>query len=313
MSQSQALLERLSVKSPSGGILARPTLSLFLYSKMPVQTLAARAADAIAFYVETIGIDKLVTVAGSAGQLREFTPRKLARDLAQLRKFPASLGAAWVEYDSDPDGWVGEYGLYFYATDFEGYEYERESVNLLRVDFPHNACARHGVETLLEFVTRIAVVFGCESGNAGLTFKRTSWTKGDATAGVNRLLPRFLAFDPCYSDVRDNLRGHTTWAHWINLLGSSLTVELGGSDLVANRMADADVRLLQDGTTFIRNADLPPAGDSNRQAPDIGLMPACAALMRPLRVQLSGLGDRVTDVAAWLSRFDAMKPRPWKA
>jgi Protein of unknown function (DUF3396) len=308
-----ANLQSLRVLSGSGGCLALPTISLFLYSEQGVHELGPRAAAAIEHYVQRVGAQTLTTVAGNNGELRDYSPRRLSRDLKQLRAFPADLGAAWVEYDSDPEGWAGEHGLYLYATDFRRYDHERSSCNLLRVDFAVHQMAARGVEALVQDCMTLAELFGFETGNAGLTLKRTSWTSGDATAGVNRLLPRYLGLDPCYASVKDTMRGHSAWCHWINLLGPRLAAGLGGAEGIAARIPQAQTRALTGGGVMIRNSLWPPLGDSNRQAPDVGTMPACASLLEPVVVPISGLGSPHFDVQAWLERFKTVPVGAWEA
>ncbi|MBI3380498.1 MAG: DUF3396 domain-containing protein [Aquabacterium sp.] len=304
-------LDHLIAKTRKGYCLARPTLSVFLYSDVPVHQLGPHAAAAIEAYIQFIGADVLKVCVGNNGELRPLTARKVAKDLKQLRQFPAELAAAWIEYDADPQGWVGDFGLLLYATNFAVVEHGPSSDNLLRLDFPAAFAEQIGIDAFIDFLLRLVKLFPIESGNAGLTFKRTSWTEGTATEHVNRLLPRYLAFDPCYQDVQQDLRGRTTWAHWINLLGAGLAQGLGGTARIAAALPGADVRELPGGGCFIRNAMRPPVGDVNRQAPDIGLMPACARLLQPTRVRLTGLGDPEFEPEPWLARFDAMPARDW--
>lgn len=303
--------DHLIATTRKGYCLARPTLSVFLYSDMPVHQLGPHAADAIEAYTRFIGPDTLKICVGNNGELRRLTDRKLTKDMKQLRKLPTELAASWIEYDSDPQGWVGDFGLLLYATNFAVAEHGTGSDNLLRLDFPVTFTDQVGIDAFIDFVLRLVALFPVETGNAGLTFKRTSWTEGTATEHVNRLLPRYLAFDPCYQNVQKYVRGRTTWAHWINLLGGGLAQRLGGTAHIATALAGADVRQLPGGGCFIRNAMHPPVGDANRQAPDVGLMPACARLLQPTRVRLTGLGDPEFDPAPWLARLDAMPARDW--
>jgi len=303
-------VDKFTLHNARGNCIARPALCAFLYSDRTVHELASFAADAIEHYMAYIGPDVLKTYVGNNGELRDFSSRKLAKDLKQLRSFPTTLGASWIEYDSDPDGWVGEYGVLLYATDFSAYEFERESANLLRLDFPPDFLQTHGLDSFIEFIIRVATSFPFESGNVGYAFKRTSGTKGNATRAVNRLLPRYLGFDPCYQDAQDSMRGHTFCAHWINLINDRLSTDLGGFDSIAQQLSGADVRRIANGI-IIRGCKTPPIGDANRQAPDIGWLPEVARILRPTRIDLSGLGEPDFDPAPWLARFDDMQVRPW--
>jgi hypothetical protein len=302
--------EPLIIRNARGNCLARPALCLFLYSDKPVHDLAPFAADAIELYLQCVSADTMVTFIGNNGELRSFTPRRLASDLRRLRNFPVSMGAAWIEYDSDPDGWAGEYGVFLYASDFKRYEHELRRDNLLRLDFPAAFWRHHGLDTVVDLIARLANAFPFESGNAGYAFKRTSGTAGSATKQINRLLPRFMSFDPCYQGIQDFIRGRTLGAHWINLLNDPLSEALGGFDSIAQRLGGVDVRRIDHGM-FIRGSEEPPIGDSNRRAPDIGLLPNVARVLKPKRADVTGLGEPHFDVRQWLARFDEMESRPW--
>ena len=154
-------LEPLTVRNARGGCIARPALCLFLYSDKPVHELTSSAADVVAAYLEQVGVDRMSTYVGNNGELRKFTPRKLSQDLRQLRDFPPSLGAAWIEYNSDPDGWAGDHGVLLYATDFQKYEHERQRDNLLRLDFPAEYW-KHALDAFIDFVNRVAEMFPFE-------------------------------------------------------------------------------------------------------------------------------------------------------
>jgi hypothetical protein len=303
-------LDVLTVRNVRGNCIARPALSLFLYSNKSVHDLGSFAADTVELYLEYVGTEVLKTYVGNNGELRDLTVRRLSRDFRQLRTFPKTLGASWIEYDSDPDGWVGEYGVLLYATDFSRYDHERESDNLLRLDFPPDYWRQRGLEAFIDFVVRISNTFPIESGNAGYSFKRTTGTKGVATGQINRLLPRYLGFDPCYQNVQYSMRGRTFGAHWINLMDDRLSTALGGFNAIAERLSEADVRQIDHGI-FVRGSKVPPIGDSNRRAPDIGWLPEVSRVLKPTRVGLTRMGNREFDARQWLARFDDMEVRPW--
>jgi len=303
-------LEALTVKNARGNCIARLATSLFLYSDKPVHDLASHAAATIESYLEYVGVGVLKTYVGNNGELRDFTTRKLTKDLRQLRSFPKTLGASWIEYDSDPDGWVGEYGVFLYATDFSRYERERQSDNLLRLDFPQDFWRQRGLDAFIDFVIRMANTFPFESGNAGYAIKRTSWTEGGATERVNQLLPRYMGLDPCYPYIRESMRHHTFGAHWINLVDGRLAATIGGFKSIGERLSEADVRSTDHGV-FVRGSKEPPLGDSNRRAPDVGWLPEVSRMLKPTRVSVTRLGDREFDAGKWLARFDDMEVRPW--
>ena len=106
------------------------------------------------------------------------------------------------------------------------------------------------------------------------------------------------------------MRGHTFSAHWLNLLNDRLSDALGGFQQISQRLAAADVRRISDGV-LIRGCKRPAIGDLNRRAPDIGLLPDVARLLKPTRAPVTRMGEPSFDAARWLARFDDMESRPW--
>ncbi|MFH0925846.1 MAG: type VI immunity family protein [bacterium] len=119
---------------------------------------------------------------------------------------------------------------------------------------------------------------------------------------------RYFGFDPSYDDSADDMKGHTFSAHWINLLNNELIEAVGGIDAIENVLPNADIRKLNNGV-FIRGAKLPPIGDINRGANDIGCLPDVARLLQPTRIELSGFGSPDFDPMPWLARYDEMTSR----
>jgi hypothetical protein len=238
---------------------------------------------------------------------RKLTTRKLNKDLNLLKDFPPDHTWEEIEYNQN-GGVVEDYYLFFCGTDFSS-KYDAESTNLLRMEFPPNIIQQIGLDTFLNFVVRIANRIPFQSGNIGYGFKRNTATEDAAEERINQLLPRYYGFDPCDSNLRYSMRDHTLMAHWINLINNELAEKLGGYDAFCKAIPDAHIQKLDQGI-FIRGAKMPPVGDINRRAPDIGCLPDVARLLKPTRVVLNSYFP--FDTEAWLGRFDKMKNRDWE-
>ena len=108
--------------------------------------------------------------------------------------------------------------------------------------------------------------------------------------------------------------GHTFAAHWLNYTDDDLTASLGGPKAIAKVLPECDVRKLKKGM-LIRGSKLPPIGDINRKAPDLGCLPDVARLLKPTRLAIEetffATEDENFDATAWIERMDSMDARPW--
>jgi hypothetical protein len=291
-------------------VLARPTLGLFLFSDAPWTALGAGAAEVIEAYVATIGSDTLKTRVSAAGQYRPFSERQLVRDMTVLRKPDSGQKAARLLYDSDPEGWVGSYGVSFYGLEPDPDLAEPEETNMLHLSFSIDTVDDEP-DSLVELAARLASRFDVSYGFAGYCLRRTEGTIQSAVSQVNALLPRFLAVDPCYLPMRFSMKGRSFGAHWIDLVGPALARELGGAEAIVAGVPNAEISDLPSGGLMLRNANRPPLGDVNRLARDIGTMPDAARILKLSRSRLSGLGDADFDAQDWLARFDNRECEPW--
>jgi hypothetical protein len=110
--------------------------------------------------------------------------------------------------------------------------------------------------------------------------------------------------------VRDQLRDHIFTAHWLNYLNDNLAEKIGGYKAIAKVLEGARVKKLPAGV-LIRGAELPPVGDVNRGAADLGCLPDVARALKPLRAEISAFGDPHFDAGQWLGRLDDLPSRPW--
>jgi hypothetical protein len=309
---SEAIEENtFTITNASGYRLARPTLSLFLFSDMPLSQLGSAVAGVIERYVVGIGIEKFATTVNSAGEYRPFTTKVLLRDLKKLRSVQIDTELIRIIYDSDPEGWVGEYGVYFEASKLAPDLYEPNQANLLRLDYPWQFVSSEELASPIDFIEKLATDFPLSSGYFGYSLKRTEGTMQSATKKINALLPRFIGFDPCYTSMLYTMKGCSFGgAHWIDLIGKEIIDRLGGEKEVRAKLAGAEVRVAP-GVMFIRNAKYPPIGDVNRGATDIGVLPDTARLLKSTRSTLHALGAPDFNALEWLARFDELEVMPW--
>jgi hypothetical protein len=295
------------VNGPSGRPLAIAALCASCYFDRPVDEIAAAAADAIERYLNYVGAKSLSVYLAPSGLWKPWSARTLANDLKRLRSFPADYEAAHINYDSP--NVPGPFGVAFLATRLnEGFERARN--NLLRLDFPANWLTEHPAQEVIDFMIGLLEAMPVQTANVGLAFKRTEASMSKAKEGVHSKLSRYLGFDPCYSDARDRMRDHTFTAHWLNYVDQRLAAKLGGLKQIASKLPDCEVRKVSAGV-FIRGAKLPPIGDSNRGAKDIGCLPDVARVLKPARSQIRAFGTPDFDAQKWLARLDKLSSGPW--
>jgi len=282
-------------------------LCTFFYFERSIREIAADVAAAIDLYVTYIGMDKLTHYTARSGFWKPMTARQLAKDLKNLRNFPHDHFGAHIGYDSEPV--PGPYGVTLLSTVLaDSFEVQRN--NLLRFDYPPDWVGMECAAGVLELTQRLLELMKPQTCNAGLAFKRTEGTLDAANRGVNRLLPRYLGFDPCNSNARNSLRDRILSAHWLNYIDAPLVSACGGLAQLRAQLAGCEVKELAGGL-LIQSAKLPPIGDINAGAPDIGCMPDVARALKPIRKDRAPLGDADFDGDSWLARLDELPARPW--
>lgn len=307
---SEHQLSNLRVLNPSGRCLSQPTLAVLVYSSLVVHDLAPLIAQAIEKYLAFVGSDVLKTYASTNGSKRPLTAKRIARDMQRMRNMPASMSAEIVEYDSDPGGYIGEYGVYFHATDLTDPELERFRSNFLRLDFPPTFLAQRGLDTFLSFVAETLGALPFESASCGYAFRRGSAVSHIVVRQLRPYLARYQAIDPGYLGVMDDFRGKVLSAHWIDALGTLLVQKLDASGGASSMPADVKITSLANGI-MLRSAKVPPIGDVNAGSRDVGALPNVARWLRPIRLTHVAFGEPNFDGPAWLKRFDDMQPRAW--
>jgi len=217
-----------------------------------------------------------------------------------------------MDYSEGLDGDVGTHAFFVESSKLDDENMEEET-NLVRLEFPADAAETLGVDKLIGFIEKIATVIPHQTGNAGYAFKRSMMDEDETGKAVLKLLPRYAGFDPSFSAARLDMKNHTFTAHWLNFLDEGMAKPLGGFEGVKKALPKAEVKKLGKGVV-IRGALMPPIGDMNRKAKDIGQLPEVARLLAPSRIEMDEFDEdaEVFDAMKWLARLDKMKALDWK-
>jgi len=304
-------LRKLVTKIKDDGesfVVVRPGIVASFYVTTPFRTFAPKLAETVEAFLEFVGRGVLTSYMAEDGTRKPLTEKRLARDLGILRNPPKSADGLDWEYSSEPNGGAGELALFMAAADVD--DDFPEQTSLIRLEFGENAVDELGDKVLRSFLVDQANVLGAQSGNVGLGFKYAEPFTDEAIPKVNALLPRYLAFDPCFNDAADLMRDRTYTAHWLNFLDKSMFRKCGGEKALASAAPGAKADTVG-STVVIQSSRVPAVGDRNRKSPDLGNMPGVARFLKPLRLPLDGLGDDEFDVEAWLARFDDLPNQAW--
>jgi hypothetical protein len=286
----------------------RPGIVANFYVASKVRGVGPLLADTLERYVQFVGRKAAAFYLAENGSMKPLDDRRLQRDLKLLRRLPDTVeGFDWF-YSEIGDGGVGDHLLHLSNQEPNAVFPGRDA--LVHFAFPADAIERYGRDRLVAFLFGEAKELGIESGNIGWGLVRGIVFEDQAIAEANKLLPRFLGFDPCYPWAHDYMREHTAWAHWANLLHPDLFSACGGKAALTKSAPDAQLEK-HSGFFAIWGSKLPPIGDANRGAPDLGCLPGVARFLKPKRVPLTGLGDDKLDAPAWLARFDSLPNKPW--
>jgi hypothetical protein len=287
----------------------RPSLLLVLFSELSLVELAPHAAAALREY--TADLEKNALRSALIGsEVGVLTAQRLSRDLKRMDKPRPGDDYIKLRYSSSANGHPGDYGVTFLIDDMTDPLFADES-NLLQFEFPWQS-AEKDPEAFFERVVRIAAKVPLSVGTCGFGFSHWHEDKY-AVDQVYTLLPRYIGFDHSSETPRTYIRDCTPTPSWLTFVKQSLFDELGGAETLARRASAVTTRKVE-GFQVLRSSRLPPIGDVNRGAPDIGELPGLAEFLAPKRVVIPFLrgNDVELDVDAWLSRFDQRQRGSWE-
>jgi hypothetical protein len=303
---------KVEITSRSGLHPAVPAICGFFYFAAGVHEIAGELADSIERYIGFVGLSTLQSYAAKSGEWKPMTKRQLDRDMKLLRDFPQDHMAKHIRYDAGLGGVPSGFGVHL-SAEVDDAIFPKKA-GLLRFDFPPRLSEGHDAEALIDLVSATCQMPHVQSAQVGLTFKTTPGSQRDAKPQILAKLTRYFGFSPCDFSTHNWMRGHTLTAHWLNYLDDPLSVTLGGPDAIVEALSECDVRKLTKGV-LIRGAKLPPIGDINRKAPDLGWLPEVARVLKPTRVDISAtyLGHEGPDFDAtkWIQRMDDLDARSW--
>jgi hypothetical protein len=284
-------------------IVVRPGVSLFLYSDTPLEQLGPGVADVLQLYLKRIP-PNVINAYLAADRYKALTPKTLGQHVALLRNIPSAYEFVEIHYKNGVDPACGRYAFHFEGSRL-GDADEPLETNLIVFEWPQEvAIDPKQAESVVEFARLAAQSIPIVSGNAGFAFQHPQTFPSEALDFIQQLMPRYLAFDPSYRRLRFRMRGHSPSAHWVNLVGEPLLKQIGGIEKLRTRISGAVAVSPVGGGALIQATRLPPVGDVNRGAPDLGSIPDVARVLRPLRFEITGFGGPSVDAASWLARFD---------
>lgn len=291
-----------------------PALSCFFYLTGGLHEMANELADGLERYVGFVGADVFKSSPIRSGEWKPMTKKKVARDLKYLRNFPRDHVGCPVRYEAGEGGEPGGFGVHIegYADGYMDDVFPNR-MNLLRIDFPAAWLDDQDDQAFVDLFADICRLPHVQSARAGFTFKTTPGSQSDAAQGIYERLPRYLGFSHCDFSHEYWMLGHTFTAHWLNYLDADLTKAVGGPAAMGKVLSKCELRSVKKGVV-IRGAKLPPIGEVDREAQDLGQLPAIARLLEPTRFDFRktylDVGGPMF-MAKWMARFDDLDVRSW--
>ena len=213
-----------------------------------------------------------------------------------------------IRYHSGERANIGDYGILLITDEIDpGLPH---MANLLRFEFSIDYAQESKLDAAIEFIVSLAESLPFQSATAGYAISYLDAFEYEVYQLLPGIVMRYITMDPGYDGSYLDMRDATPDAHWITILGDDLLAPLGGREALVKTLPDADIRDLRGGA-FIHAARVPPIGDINRGANDLGKLPDLARFMRPTRVRIEHMFSDSFDPARWLARFDDRLSGPW--
>lgn len=303
------LIEKLTsrVTVPRTGtthVVVRPGLGLAMYYGQPLHQIAPAVDRMVQAYLDFIPKGS-ITALGGTSQWGAFSPARLQRQLKQLR----SKAVDYTNIDLDSGSLLasaGPYGWHLDGGNLSNVEVRPNNANVCIHEFPHDEIERVGSQQMVDWVVSVAEIAPFETGQFGYSFNQLqrTWTT-EADEFIGRVAMRFRGFDILDPNLAREARGLVPNCSWLTLLGDSVVEKLGGERAIRSGVSSAVTVRRIDGGLFLLAGDLPPVGDVNRRALDLGPVKEVARVTRPARVSRGvlfyGSEDFRTD---WVNRFD---------
>lgn len=312
-------LRRTSIRFKQECTAVQPGLAVLLYTTAELDRATTAAADILEAYLTFVpdGSIKAIYHIGENEYSSGFVPFDAAARnqlLYDLRRGPVLIDEDGYDFvlSATMDGQAGQYGCRFRGTTIPDPDDFPDETSLIRLEFPWDYLDTVDVDIFVGFVKDVAELYPFCTGHAGMSFINTIVYEPAARAEIAKIVPRFLGFDCAYDWTYVYMRGKVPPAHWIQLLDLVTVERLGGENRLKQALQGCEIHDLSQGL-LVRGAKYPPVGDVNRLALDIGLLPAVAKVLAPVRYDEPnelGLGSD-TAGKAYLRRFDERKSRDW--
>ncbi|OJH42370.1 type VI immunity family protein [Cystobacter ferrugineus] len=305
----EALVEHLThrITSPRSGetyVVVRPGLSLAMYYGKPLHEMVDAVERVVRTYLQFIPEGAITALCGT-NAWGAFSTSRLQRQIKKLHS--RSVDYTNIDLGSGPLlASEGPYGWHLNGGNLSSVDIRPNNSNVCIHEFPPEELNRVGVQQMVDWVVSIAEQHPFETGQFGYAFNQLqrTWTS-QADEFVGGVAMRFLGFDILDPALAREARGLVPNCSWLNLLGDGVVERLGGEQAIRHALSSAvQVRRISGGL-LLRAGELPPIGDVNRRAPDLGPVREVARLTRPLRVTKRVLFYGTEEFRnAWVHRFD---------
>lgn len=285
-------------------VVVRPGLALALYYGRPLHEIAPAVDRMVQAYLDFIPEGSITALCG-VSDWGTFSPARLQRQLKQLRNKAVDYTNIDLDSGSVP-GSAGPYGWHLNGGNLSNVEVRPNNANVCFHEFPHDEIERVGSQRMVEWVVSVAEITPFETGQFGYSFNQLqrTWTT-EADEFIGRVAMRFRGFDILDPKLAAEARGLVPNCSWLTLLGDAVVEQLDGEGAIRSALSAAVTVLRIRGGLLLRAGELPPVGDTNRRAPDLGPVKEVARVTRRVRVSRRVLFYGPEDFRTnWVNRFD---------
>jgi hypothetical protein len=298
----------LNVKMRSGNYCAAcGGVSLVLYYGKPMHELAGVVAELLNLYQSFIPKNALRSLCSPTGLWKPLTKPGVATLFRGISKEKTDY-ASIILSSGEPPGNIGDYGFYFFGSNFHNPElYPQETCSVFMY-FPYEVLTTEQRQRFEEFVIKVTDVAPFESGFAGYAFKNLAYLwRNEAMQWISEQAAKYLAFDIGYDSFDNVARRWVVNVSWITLLGHIVSGDLGGVDHLREQLSpEVRMRSLKHCNMLVAG-ETPPIGDVNNGLQDLRLLKEVAAVTKRSRAHYAiGFGSK-TFRKTWLNRIDDLQ------
>ena len=315
---SEAILKDLRIEDEDGDYYAATGITLsFMYAQR-METMVdvfRQMVEVFSDYMHPLALDSKCR-----DEWTDYTPKQLKRLLNRFgsySKYGEEIVLAKLDAES-PFQYFGEFGVRITGVSENDTSFAKTDVCAAYFEMPMHELQRVGREKLLGLVREIAALAPFQHGMCGYSFKyfhREGSDKIHHWMGDKGL--RYFAIHPFMNKYEYYCRHQLPNVNWITMLGREMAEKLGGPSVLRKGLSEAvEVETLPYGTMLIAG-QMPPLGDRNALALDLGPLREVAKLTRPVSMEVLDREELVhilsyifegedveTRTERWLNRFD---------